>query len=110
MRKLLVIAIMATLFIGFLAPAAMCEDKVLEFTIGDMVEKLDKNGAQYVRFISQESRTIDGITYPKGIPVMAFGEIAPQLAAYSNGDTIKCVVTTREYQGRESYTILAIAQ
>lgn len=107
MRKhLVIIAVMATLLVAFASPV-LSADKVLEAKITDMVQRIDKNGQEYVRFIVQEPRTMQGVEYSVGVPVMAFGQTVTKAKTLKTGDTINCVVSSREYQGRTSYTIMA---
>jgi len=105
-RFIVITAVMAMLVLGFVAPV-MSADKVLDAKISDMVIRLDKNQNEYVRFIIQESRTTQGVSYTVGVPVMAFGSTVTQAKTLNTGDNLKCVAMEREYQGRKSYTILA---
>jgi hypothetical protein len=104
MRKFLVVA----LIIGLILPAmAMSAEVVLDVTITDMVEKTDKNGNDYVRFIAEMPKELQGTQYTVGTPIMAFGAAVEKAKTYSVGDTLKCIAKYREWNSRESYTILA---
>jgi len=106
MKRLSVIAVILALMLAISIPA-IAKDKVLEATVTSMVESTDKNGNQYVRFIVEEARNMEGVDYTVGVPVMAFSDLLEKARSYSTGDTIKCIVQGREYQGRMSYTILS---
>lgn len=106
MKRLMVTIAILALFLA-IVPIAVSADKILEATITNVVEKVDKNGSEYVRFIIDEVRTLQGVEYMVGVPLMAFGDLVPKAQSYSNGDIIRCIVQSREYQGRQSYTILA---
>ena len=109
MRKAFTAMIVIAIALFMVAPA-FSADKVLETKISDMVERTDRNGDQYVRFIVEETRTTAGVSYPAGVPVMAFGHLVEKAKTMNTGDTLKCVVQEREYQGRKSYTILAFIE
>lgn len=106
MRRFSIIAVVLALALAISIPA-VAKDKVLEATVTAMVESTDKNGNQYIRFIVGENRSLEGIDYTVGVPVMAFGDQLDKAQSYSIGDTIKCIVQGREFQGRTSYTILS---
>jgi len=106
MRKLQVIlAIM--LIVGLTATMAIAKEEILDVKITDMVEKVDRNGNTYVRFIAEFDREIKGQPYTTGIPIMAFGSTVAQAQTLGVGDQLKCVAQYRVYNSRESYTILA---
>ena len=88
--------------------AAQAADILLkDAKITSAVQKIDKNGKPYIRFIVSENRTIQGVTYPADIPVMAFGPLADERAkALKAGDTLSAVVKGRIYQGNEYYTVI----
>jgi len=102
----LVLAVIMTM-LAFTAPKVMAGEKVLEATISNMVESVDRNGNAYIRFIVEESRMLQGVKYPVGVPVMAFGTNVEKARTLKIGDTLKAVVQEREYNSRQSYTILA---
>lgn len=98
---------------AFIMPA-VAEELVKDFKIQSLVTAQDKNGNDYARFIAQEAREKDGVKYTVGVPVMIFSGSSPDLykaiATKKDGDIVKLVVQTREYQGRTSYTALAMGQ
>lgn len=95
------------LIIGLTISMVHAVDIVLKVQITDMVEKVDKNGNPYVRFIAQVTRELQGITYETGVPIMAFGGAVEKAREYKIGDTLECIAKYREFGSRESYTILA---
>jgi len=108
MKKLTII-LLAILVI--FAVNAIAADSILETTIDSMVVAMTKNNAEYVRFIITEPRTLDGVNYPKSLPLMAFGPLVEEAKTYKAGDAIKCVANFRKLDdGRESYTILSFIQ
>jgi hypothetical protein len=86
---------------------AFAQDKVLDNKIESVTIDKDKNGNEYVRFIVEEARELSGIKYNTSVAVMAFGETVQAAKSYREGQSLKAVVSSREYQGRVSYTILA---
>ena len=70
----------------------------------------DRNGKQYVRVIVNEKRTLQGISYEVGVPVMAFGSHVEQAKGLSKGDILKAICDRHEVKGKASYTILKIVR
>jgi len=105
--KILKSLLIAMLIVGLLAPVAIAKEVSLNVTITDMVERQDKNGNDYVRFIAQMPKELQGVSYEVGVPIMAFGQIVEKAKTYKVGDTLKCIAKYREFESRESYTILA---
>ena len=105
MKKLIV----ALMIIGLLASVtpAVAKEVALDVKITSMVEKVDKNGQPYIRFIAQFPKELQGVSYEVGMPIMAFGGAVEQARSYSEGDQLKCIAKFREWNSRESYTILA---
>jgi len=66
----------------------------------------DVNGHEYVRLIVEESRTLNGVSYSVGIPVMGFGDQAAALKSMKEGDVFKGICQERSFQGRDSYTLI----
>ena len=93
-----------------LSTLAFAGDVLLNTTVQSTVVGFDKNGEQYVRLIIQEQRTLQGISYEVGVPVMAFRENLQMAKAKKKGDTLKAIVQSREFQGRKSYTIVKIIE
>lgn len=97
--------VMAVLLTWIVAPAIAGGEEVTG-TIESMVVTLDKNQAEYVRFIiPMTKKTASGIEYPDSFAFMAFGNMVTEAKTYKTGDKIKVIATMRIYQGSESYTI-----
>ena len=105
MKKYAIVLAIMILFVS--VSGAVAADKMLIATVDSVTVANDKNGAEYVRLIVLEPKDIDGVTYVAGTPVMCFGSLATQAKALKKGDKLKAVVQEREYQGRNSYTLLA---
>lgn len=99
-----IIAVIALLvFIGYATSA----EKILT-TIADSVTiALDKNGVEYVRIIATEEKSLQGIKYTIGVPIMAFGSLVAEAKTIKAGDDFKAIVQTRQYNGSDSYTIVS---
>jgi hypothetical protein len=91
-----------------ISETALAEDLLLTAKIQDVVLALDKNGRQYVRVIVNEERSLKGITYEVGVPIMAFGSHVEKAKTLKKGETLRAICDRRESQGRVSYTILKI--
>jgi hypothetical protein len=106
MHKLFKALLVMVLIMGLTIPALAKEVK-LDVTVDSMVEKTDKNGNQYVRFIAIMDKQLEGTSYQTGVPIMAFGAAVEQARNYKAGDQLKVIAKYREWNSTESYTILA---
>ena len=88
--------------------SAMAAESLVNLKITGKVIAPDKNGNEYVRLIVGEKRTIQGVEYDIGVAAMAFGQNVDAAKALNVGDTLKAIVNSRVFNGRESYTILKI--
>jgi len=100
---LLVMAIISAVLVA--APVMAAEQRLNAEIISATVTQ-DRNGSEYTRFIVQVDKKIQGIEYSVGVPAMAFGPLNEQAKALKAGDTLKCIASSREFQGRSSYTII----
>jgi hypothetical protein len=91
-----------------ISETALAEDVLLTAKIQDVVLALDRNGRQYVRIIVNEERTLKGISYEVGVPVMAFGGHVEKAKTLKKGETLQAICDRREAQGKVSCTILKI--
>ena len=89
---------------------ASAQDVLLNARIQDVAIALDKNGNQYVRVIVNEERSLQGISYEVGVPVMAFGTHVKEAKSLKKGTILKAICDRREVQGKVSYTILKIVK
>ena len=89
-----------------MAPAAWSAGENVTGTIESMVVKQDKNGNEYVRFIVPLTLKLNGVSYEDSLPFMAFGTQVEKGKTYKEGDTLTVIAKSREFQGRQSYTIL----
>jgi len=101
---------LALILLTAYAETVLAADEIKEFTVQSAVLKIDKNGNEYVRFIVPEKKSIQGITYEAGVPIMAFGETVAPAKAFKEGDKVKAVVSKNDYNGRTSYTVVAFVQ
>ena len=105
MRKV----ILTMLFI-LIPTMAFAQDVLLNAKVQDVAIALDKNGKQYVRVIVNEQRTLQGISYEVGVPVMAFGSHVKEAKGLKKGQTLKAICERHEAKGKVSYTILKIVR
>ncbi len=106
MKNLMRYGLAIMLIVGLTITMAHAKDVSLNVKITDMVEKVDKNGNPYIRFIAEVTRTLEGITYQTGVPIMAFGSAVEKARTYKVGDNLKCIAKYKEFGSRDSYTIL----
>jgi hypothetical protein len=107
--KIMGLAILAAcaLFIGIVGTATAA-DKMLDTTITSVTVAKDKNGAEYVRAIVADPRSLNGINYDSGAPIMFFGPTASIGKTLKAGDKIKVIVSERQFNGNTSYTALKL--
>ena len=111
MRKaLLALSIIAVLILSVSLTAALAEDVELQVTVKSVTAFTDKNGNLCTRFIVDEQRTLKGISYTAGVPVMAFSNMTAQVKGIKAGDTLHVIANKKLYQGNYSYTIRAVVK
>jgi hypothetical protein len=103
---MIIVAILSFFFC--IANNASAKDLLIEGIADSVVNKLDKRGRPYTRIIITEQRQIQGISYNASVPVMFFQELAKPAAEIEKGQSFRAIVQKREYQGRTSYTALAL--
>ena len=110
--KKLALTICLLMVVALAANVALAEDKILEATVGPMVENVTSTGQPYIRVIIEEPRTKDGESYTVGVPLMFFSPNGMYEAAKSlqPGQAIKVIAQSRMYEGRPSYTALKLIQ
>ena len=100
-----------TLVLFVLLPMSVfAQDVLLNAKVQDVAIALDKNGKQYVRVIVNEKRTLQGISYEVGVPVMAFGSHVKEAKSLTKGQILKAICDRHEVKGKVSYTILKIVR
>jgi hypothetical protein len=104
-RSLIVLSIICLLLIPIFVQAS---DVVINAKIDSVTAAVDKNGNDYIRFIVNETRTIQGVNYEVGVAVMAFGGVVKAARSLKDGDILKAICSQREYKGKKSYTILKL--
>jgi len=107
-KSSVMILFLAAILAIFLPVTASAEDVLLNARIQDVAIALDKNGKQYVRIIVNEERSLKGIAYDVGVPVLGFGSHVEKARSLKKGDTLKAVCDRKESQGRVTYFILKI--
>lgn len=102
-------SLMAVLILCILAFAvfASAADLMLDTTVKSVTIATDKNSNDYVRFIIVEDKELNGIAYKADVIVMSFGSTVERAKTFSDGDTMKAIVSQNEYKGRTNYNIIA---
>ena len=108
-RKLNTIVAALILIVAIALPAFATDVRVTK-EIQSITRAIDKNGNPYYRIIINETRNIAGVEYVTGVPVMAFSNMIGKAKEFKVGDILDAICVMREYQGRTSYTILAIIE
>jgi hypothetical protein len=110
MKRVMVLVVMLVAVMFVFPAVGMAQDQVLKGKIETAIVALDKNGNQYVRLIVNETRKLQGVSYEVGTAVMAFGSTVTQAKKMKAGDKLSAIVSSRIYQGRKSYTVLAFTK
>ena len=106
--KLVTLSIIAVFLLGVTVLAAHAQDIVLDVTVQSVTTLVDKNGNPCIRIIVEETRTLKGISYTTGVPVMAFGDMVDKVKGIKPGEMLNVIAAERFFQGRKSYTILKL--
>jgi len=101
------IILIAAISLSIFVQTSMAADILLDTQIKKMTIAADKNGNDYVRFIIEEQKSLNGIQYTPETVVMCFGGIVNAAKKYSEGGSLKAIVATNEYKGRVNYNVLA---
>jgi hypothetical protein len=109
MRKVIAFVMMIVFVLVFALPA-FATDVMLEKKIERSILKKDKNGNPYAMLIVQDKATLKGISYEKGVPVMAFGDAFKKAKTLKKGDQLKAICQKRDYRGSTSYTVLQFVE
>lgn len=109
MRKLIILLSIITLMLLITTPA-FAKDVILNSPIDSITTGVTKNGNPFVRIIITEQRTLDGVEYLAGTPVMAFRGHVNAALEMKDGEMLHCVATERLWNGRKSYTILKLLE
>lgn len=99
-----------TMLIFGVTLAAYAQDVELQVTVKSVTSFPDKNGNLCIRIIVDESRTLKGFAYTAGVPVMAFRNMVDKVKGIKAGDLLHVIASERFFQGRKSYTILALIE
>ena len=112
MRRLFTLSIIIVMLFGVALAAANAQDVVLEVTVKSVTSFIDKNGDPCIRIIVDESRTLKGVNYTVGVPVMAFSsnDMFAQVKGIKAGDPLHVIASESYYKGQKSYRILAVVK
>lgn len=106
MKTLMAVCLVLLLSAGM----AIAGDAMLETTVDSVTIAMDKNGNEYVRAIITEQRELNGVTYPRSLPLMFFGGMVESGKQLKAGDQIKVIASYREFESRPSYTALQLIE
>ena len=105
---IVIVALVANLLAFTVALAA--PDRIIDSKVQTATVAKDKNGAEYVRLIVEDKRSLNGLEYTASVPAMCFGTVVDQAKPIRAGQTAKLVVSESEFQGKKSYTVLHIVE
>lgn len=104
--------VLTTAMLGFVmimmayVSIASAKDVILNAKIEKVVISKDKNGAEYVRVMIPEERTLSGVKYSVSTSVMFFGEHVEKAKLLKDGDALKVIAAEKQFNGRTSYTVI----
>ena len=105
-RSLAMAIVMASIMVFTLIGMAIAGEQILSAKVTSVTTNLDKNGNEYTRLIVDVDRKIQGVSYTVGTPAMAFGSLNAEAKTMAVGDTLNCIASERQYNGRTSFTII----
>lgn len=109
MMSLMVLLVALMVGIAFTS-TAFAEEKVMTIKVDKVDVKKDKNGKEYARIWTTVDKSLNGVKYKRSVPVMAFGETATAVKKVAKGSTVKAVIETGKYNGRDTLTLLGLAE
>jgi len=92
-----------------LQTVANSAEQIMQEPVTGVTVAVDKNGNEYVRAIVNTKKSLNGIEYQIGVPVMAFStnpDAVAKMKTLKKGDKLNAIVSANEYQGRTSYTVI----
>lgn len=105
------IILLSIIILTFLITPAFAKDILIkDAPIDSITTGVGKDGNPYVRIIITEKRTLSGVEYDAGTPVMAFRGQVDAALKLQDGDTLSCIAAERFWNGRKSYTILKLLE
>jgi hypothetical protein len=104
MRKAIAVTLTLMAIVLAFNVAYAAEAEFISATIERVDVANDKNGNEYVRIIIPMERTVNGITFERTYPAMAFGSLAEEAKLLKPGDTLNAIATFQTRVG-ESYNI-----
>ena len=111
MKKLiLILTFLAFSICTYSIKCTYSADKLINTKVEMVSIQISKNGNEYARALIKEPRTLSGIAYESSVPVMFFGESVKVAKTLKPGDTIKAIVSVREWNGSPSYTIVQVVK
>jgi len=100
--------LVGTVIITLAAGMTIAADKILDTTVRDVKQAIDKRGVEYTRMIVTDQRELNGVKYETDCALMAFGDASKEAKLVKAGSKIKAIVSAKEYQGRTSYTLIKL--
>jgi len=107
MKKIIAIAIVAIIAMTTLVSA---KDMILDTKIHRIYEKQDKNGNPFKLLIIKEKRTLNGVAYEASTTLTSFQDTLDQIENLNAGDNLKAIVSSNQYNGRVTYTLIQIIE
>ena len=92
-----------------LTSISFAEDVMLSVVPTEIVSAVDKNGNDFRRIVFEEEKELNGVKYNSSSVIVAFQNLEA-VDALVIGTPAKLIVNKREYQGRDSFTLLAIVK
>jgi len=110
MKRFTRIAIVALIVLGLFTPFAFAADKLIAAPVSSVKVAKDKNGNEYVKLTVDTPKELNGVQYAIGTSAMAFGPMVAKAKTVKAGQTVRMIVSEKEYLGRTSYTILKFVE
>ena len=111
MKKIVIATLIGFVFVSFAtANIIFAADVLLDVSVKQVVEKIDKNGAPYKRIVFAQDAELNGVKYKKSAVMMVFSDAIDMIADLKPGDNLKCIASTSDYKGRTSYTLQAVIE
>ena len=110
MKKLITIITLITIAILSTTTLVCAKDSIIELPIKKIITKQDKNGEDFKIIIVKVPKVLNGVKYEGSMTVMAFQDTIDMTESIEVDQTLKAIVNIREYQGRETATLISVLE
>jgi hypothetical protein len=110
MRKAIAIVTATLILCLSIASVVAAQDKMVSLKVNKVTVAKDKTGNEYVGLSVENPKELNGVAYTTSTSAMVFGDGVAKAKTVKQGQTVKMIVSEREFKGNSSYTVLKIVE